>query len=126
LIRLSVQDYPDFSDGLFLDNLTYGIGKSLEYLDKVPAERTFRFGADTYSALHLIRSLETLRDFVETGPGPAAVNRFIADRYRVYRSSGGPESGQVLFTGYYEPHLERKPDARRPLSAIRCMPCPRI
>jgi len=106
LIRLSVQDYPDFSDGLFLDNLSYGIGKSLEYLDKVPAERTFRFGEDTYSALHLIRSLESLRAFVETRPGPAAVNRFIADQYRVYQSSGGPESGQVLFTGYYEPHLK--------------------
>ena len=106
LVRLAVQDYPDFSDDLFLDNLSYGIGKSLEYLNRVPAERTFRFGEDTYSALHLIRSLEILRDFVETRPGPAAVNRFIADRYRVYQSSGGPESGLVLFTGYYEPHLK--------------------
>jgi len=114
LSRLSVKEYPDFSDGLFLDNLAYGIGKSLEYLDKVPAERTFQFGEDTYSALHLIRSLETLRAFVETRPDPAAVNRFIADRYRVYRSNGGPESGQVLFTGYYEPHLEGSltPDTR--------------
>ncbi len=114
LVRLAVQDYPDFSDDLFLDNLSYGIGKSLEYLNRVPAERTFRFGEDDYSALHLIRSLEILRDFVETRPGPAAVNRFIAERYRVYRSSGGPESGQVLFTGYYEPHLKGSltPDAR--------------
>jgi membrane-bound lytic murein transglycosylase A len=106
LVRLAVQDYPDFSDGLFLDNLSYGIGKSLEYLNRVPAERTFRFGEDAYSAFHLIRSLEILREFVETRPGPAAVNRFIADRYRVYQSSGAPESGQVLFTGYYEPHLK--------------------
>ena len=114
LIRLSLQDYPDFSDGLFLDNLSYGIGKSIEYLSRVPAERTFRFGEDTYSALHLIRSLETLLAFVETRPGPEAVNQFIADRYRVYQSSGGPESGQVLFTGYYEPHLKGSltPDAR--------------
>ncbi|MBC2711198.1 MAG: MltA domain-containing protein [Desulfosarcina sp.] len=114
LIRLSVKDYPVFSDGLFLDNLSYGIGKSLEYLNKVPAERTFRFGEDTYSALHLIRSLEVLRDFVETRPDPAALSRFIADRYRVYQSIGGPESGQVLFTGYYEPHLKGSltPDAR--------------
>ncbi|MEE4113321.1 MAG: MltA domain-containing protein [Desulfobacteraceae bacterium] len=114
LVRLSVQDYPDFSDGLFLDNLSYGIGKSLEYLSRVPAERSFRFGADTYSAFHLIQSLKILRDFVETRPDPAAVNRFIADRYRVYRSSGGSESGQVLFTGYYEPHLNGSltPDAR--------------
>lgn len=114
LTRLAVQDYPEFSDGLFLDNLSYGIGKSLEYLNKVPAERTFRFGEDTYSALHLIRSLQALLDFVETRPDPAALNRFIAERYRVYQSSGGPESGQVLFTGYYEPHLKGSltPDAR--------------
>ena len=114
LIRLAVQDYPDFSDGLFLDNLSYGIGKSLEYLNKIPAERTFRFGEDTYSALDLIRSLAALRDFVETRPDPAALNRFIAERYRVYRSMGGAESGQVLFTGYYEPHLKGSltPDAR--------------
>lgn len=106
LIRLTKQQFPDFSDGLFLDNLSHGIGKSLEYLGRVPAERTFRFGEDTYSALHLLRSLEVLRDFVETRPGPEALNRFIADRYRVYRSAGDPESGQVLFTGYYEPHLK--------------------
>jgi membrane-bound lytic murein transglycosylase A len=114
LVRLAVPNYPDFSDGLFLDNLVYGIGKSLQYLNKVPAERTFRFGEDTYSAPHLIRSLEILQGFVETRPGPAAVNRFIADRYRVYQSSGGPESRQVLFTGYYEPHLSGSltPDAR--------------
>lgn len=114
LTRLSLQEYPDFSDGLFLDNLSYGIGKSLEYLYKVPAERSFRFGEDTYSALHLIRSLETLRAFVDTRPGPAVLNRFIAERYRVYQSSGGPESGRVLFTGYYEPHLKGSltPDAR--------------
>jgi membrane-bound lytic murein transglycosylase A len=114
LIRLSVKEYPDFTDGTFLDNLSYGMGKSVEYLRKVPAERIFRFGEDTYSARHLIRSLEVLRDFVETGPDPAALNRFVAARYRVYRSSGGPESGRVLFTGYYEPHLEGSltPDGR--------------
>jgi membrane-bound lytic murein transglycosylase A len=114
LVLLAKPDYPDFSDGLFLDNLSYGIGKSLEYLNRVPAERTFRFGEDRYSALHLIDSLEVLRAFVETRPDPAALNRFIADRYRVYRSVGGPSSGQVLFTGYYEPHLQGSltPDAR--------------
>jgi membrane-bound lytic murein transglycosylase A len=114
LVRLEKRDYPDFSDGLFLDNLTHGIDKSLDYLSRVPADRTFRFGADRYSALHLSRSLETLRAFVETRPDPAALNRFIADRYRVYRSVGGPESRQVLFTGYYEPHLKGSltPDAR--------------
>ena len=114
LIRLSVKQYPDFSDDLFLDNLEYGIGKSLEYLRRVPAERSFTFGEDTYSALHLTRSLESMREFVQQRPDPAAVNEFITRHYRVYQSIGGPQSGQVLFTGYYEPHLKGslRPDAR--------------
>jgi membrane-bound lytic murein transglycosylase A len=114
LIRLEKQNHPDFSDDLFLDNLAYGIGKSLEYLDGVPSERTFRFGEDTYPAMHLIRSLHVLRDFIVTRPATPALNQFIAERYRVYQSVGGPDSGQVLFTGYYEPHLggSLTPDAR--------------
>lgn len=114
LARLAVDAYPDFSDGFFLDNLSRGIGKSIEYLQRVPAERTFRFGEDTYDARHLMRSLHVLQALVETRPGPAAINRFMAQNFRVYRSTGGPESGQVLFTGYYEPHLKGSltPDAR--------------
>jgi membrane-bound lytic murein transglycosylase A len=114
LVRLSVAEYPDFSDDLYLDNLEYGIGKSLEYLKRLPAERSFLFGEDAYSAQHLIRSLEVLRDLVHHRPEPGALNDAIARRYRVYRSTGGPQSGQVLFTGYYEPHLQGRltPDAR--------------
>jgi len=114
LVRLAVDDYPDFSDGFFLDNLSHGIGKSLEYLQRVPPERTFRFGEDVYDTRHLMRSLEALQALVETRPGPEAINRFMARKFRVYRSTGGPESGQVLFTGYYEPHLKgsRTPDER--------------
>jgi membrane-bound lytic murein transglycosylase A len=114
LTRLAKEEYPDFSDGLFLDNLSYGIGKSLEYLNNVPEERIYRFGEDSFSAFHLIRSLETLRDFVDARPDPASLNRFVRDRFRVYRSVGGPDSGQVLFTGYYEPYLNGslRPDAR--------------
>ena len=105
LVRLPVEAYPDFSDGFFLDNLSHGIGKSLEYLQRVPAERRFRFGEDVYDALHLVRSLTALQSFVEQRPGPEEINRFISRHFRVYRSVGGPQSGQVLFTGYYEPHL---------------------
>ena len=114
LVRLAVDDYPDFSDGFFLDNLSHGIGKSLEYLQRVPAERTFRFGDDTYDAHHLMQSLEVLQALVDRRPGTEAINRFMAQHFRVYRSTGGPESGQVLFTGYYEPHLKGSltPDER--------------
>ena len=114
LTRLAVKDFPDFSDGFFLDNLAYGIDKSLEYLDKVPAERVFRFGDDTYSANHLMQSLETLKEVVATRPDAVAMNRFIAAHYRVYQSIGGLQKGRVLFTGYYEPQLKGSltPDGR--------------
>jgi membrane-bound lytic murein transglycosylase A len=114
LVRLSVNQYPDFHDGLYLDNLEYGIGKSLEYLRRLPPERSFSFGEDVYSAQHLMQSLEVLRDLVRERPDPGDLNDAIAERFRVYRSTGGPQSGQVLFTGYYEPHLQGslRPDAR--------------
>lgn len=114
LKRLAAADYPHFADGLFLDNLVFGIDQSVAYLDRIPTDRLFRFGRDTYSAQHLRRSLTVLRNFAEGAPGPSAVNRFIARNFRVYRSIGGPESGRVLFTGYYEPHLNGSlsPDAR--------------
>ena len=106
LVRLAAADYPDFSDGFFLDNLAYGIDNSLEYLGKVPAKRVFRFGDDTYHARHLVRSLTVLKDFLATRPDTAAINRFITANYLVYRSIGGSETGRVLFTGYYEPQLK--------------------
>jgi membrane-bound lytic murein transglycosylase A len=114
LIRLAKSAYPDFSDGLFFDNLSHGIGKSLDYLNKLPPERSFRLAEDTYSTLDLIRSLEALRDLVESRPDSTALNRIIGQRYRVYRSVGRPGTGQMLFTGYYEPHLRGSltPDGR--------------
>jgi len=105
LERLSAADYPNFSDGFFLDNIGHGIDKSLEYLERLPAERVFHFGDDAYSARHLMRSLTVLKDFLATRPDTAAINRFITENYRVYRSIGGPKKGRVLFTGYYEPQL---------------------
>jgi membrane-bound lytic murein transglycosylase A len=61
-----------------------------------------------------MQSLEVLRDLVRERPDPGDLNDAIAERFRVYRSTGGPQSGQVLFTGYYEPHLQGslRPDAR--------------
>ena len=114
LVRLAVADYPDFSDGFCMDNLGYAIDQSLAYLNRVPEQRTFRFGEDVYNALHLKRSLGALQAFTRTRPDPADMNRFIRQRFRVYRSVGGPEHGTVLFTGYFEPYLRgsRTPDDR--------------
>ncbi|MDL2269510.1 MltA domain-containing protein [Desulfosarcina sp. OttesenSCG-928-A07] len=113
MVRLDRADYPDFSDGLLLDNLVHGIDQSLVYLSKLPETRVFQFGPDSYTCRHLVESLVRLRNVVQTRPDPAALTRFITDHYRVYRSVGGPGGG-MLFTGYYEPHLHGSlvPDGR--------------
>ena len=106
LVRLAVDEYPRFSDDLSLEGLKPAIESSLLYLSRIPPDRVFDFGPDRYPAAHVARSLRRFLDVLETKPDPEAVDRLIRDHYRVYRSVGGPETGRVLFTGYYEPLLE--------------------
>jgi membrane-bound lytic murein transglycosylase A len=104
--RLSLADYPQFSDDLNLEGLAAAVQSSLTYLERIPPDRTFTFGPDAYPAAHIARSLRTFLDFLEESPDGDALNRFIRERYRLYRSIGGPETGRMLFTGYYEPLLQ--------------------
>ena len=105
LARRSTFSYPDFSDDLAMDGLEHSILKSLEYLKKVPADRTYKFGEDRFDAAHLIKSLQHFLDFVRTNPSNRELKKFIRSNYRVYQSVGRNQRGEVLFTGYYEPHL---------------------
>lgn len=106
MMRLAPSDYPEFRDDLNYEGLSDGIQSSLTYLNRVPASRMFAYGQDAFDAGHLRRSLETFLAFVRTRPDVDALNAFIRDRYRVYRSSGRDGAGEVLYTGYFEPLLE--------------------
>ena len=105
LIRRSTFSYPDFSDDLALDGLEHSILKSLDYLQKVPADRTYQFGKDRFDAAHLIKSLQHFLNFIQTNPSSKELKKFIRSNYDVYQSIGRNQKGEVLFTGYYEPHL---------------------
>ncbi|MGD2022558.1 MAG: MltA domain-containing protein [Desulfobacterales bacterium] len=105
LVHRSKFSYPDFSDDLALDGLEHSILKSLDYLQKVPADRTYQFGEDRFDAAHLITSLQHFLDFIRTNPSNKELKKFIRSNYRVYQSVGRNQRGEVLFTGYYEPHL---------------------
>jgi len=108
--RLKASDIPVFSDDMATDSLDHAIFQSLTYLNRLSPDRVFTFGTDQYDAEHLIRSLETFRELINTPPSPTSLNDFIQRRYIVYRSIGSDRSGRVLFTGYYEPFLQGSRD----------------
>jgi membrane-bound lytic murein transglycosylase A len=105
LVRKSAFSYPDFTDDLEFDGLEYSILKSMDYLQKVPADRMYQFGPDRYDAAHLMQSLQQFLDFIRTNPSSRDLEKFIRSNYLVYQSVGRDQEGEVLFTGYYEPHL---------------------
>jgi membrane-bound lytic murein transglycosylase A len=105
LVRKSGFSYPNFTDDLEFEGLEYSVLKSMAYLQKVPADRIYQFGPDQYDAAHLLQSLEQFMDFIRTNPSNRDLQKFIRSNYLVYQSVGRDQEGEVLFTGYYEPHL---------------------
>jgi membrane-bound lytic murein transglycosylase A len=103
--RISVWSYPDFADDMLYNGLEHSILKSLSYLQKIPADREFEFGPDRYNTEHMILSIQHFLEFIQSQPSPQELNEFIESNYRVYRSVGRDGRGEVLYTGYYEPHL---------------------
>jgi len=85
LRRLSPLQHPVFDDDMNFDGLKHSINKTLQYLTKIPSDRKFRFGRDTYDATHMIRSMDAFLDFIETRPSTKELQEFIQTRYRVYQ-----------------------------------------
>ena len=106
LQRLAPAKYPRFSDDILYENLESGILQSLAYLNKIPPDRVFWFHDDSYDTRHMIVSLETFLAVIQTRPDPDLLQDFISRNFLVYKSIGHEETGEVLFTGYYEPLLK--------------------
>ncbi len=106
LERLSPSAYPAFTDDMNYEGLDKSIKMSLAYLGRVPGDRVFVFGADSYSALHMIRSMEYFQKIIQSRPSSELIREMIRKDFLVYRSSGEEASGKVLYTGYYEPIIK--------------------
>ena len=105
LLPVGSISYPRFEDDLLYDGLAESIKLSLEYLQRVPSERNFQFGEDSYTATHLMRSLEQFLIFIQNQPSSKALRKFIRSEFIVYQSTGKGRTKDVLFTGYFEPLL---------------------
>jgi membrane-bound lytic murein transglycosylase A len=104
--RITRWSYPEFEDDLSYDGLQYGIKQSLAYLQQIPPDRPFVFGNDRFDTAHMIRSLQHFLAYLQRKPSRRELAGFIQTNYQVYQTSGRDGRGEVLFTGYYEPHLQ--------------------
>jgi membrane-bound lytic murein transglycosylase A len=102
LKKLSPSEYPVFSDAMNYENLCDSIDNSLLYFKRIPEQRTFTFEKKSYTAAHMIRSLEAFKAFIETSPSAKNLNTWIKEHFNVYKATGN-HNGEVLFTGYFEP-----------------------
>jgi len=95
---------PAFADDLSLESLLVAGRASLEYYERQPAGKTFRFGRDEYSVEDLKRFLADFLAFSEQVHDAGLRRDYLKKNARVYR--GGGKGREMLFTGYFEPVLE--------------------
>lgn len=100
--------YPHFQDDMNFDSLISAINKNIEYLKRLPPERPFRYGPDTFTCREVLESQKAFRRLLEQEPDIARLNRIIKENYYIYRAAGRAGNNKVLFTGYFEPVFEAR------------------
>ena len=98
--------YPEFSDDMDRNSLMAAIENSIEYLNRLPADRVLHYGPHSFTSRQVLDSQKTFLQFLQKNPNPAEVNKKIEADFLVYRATGGKNSDNVLFTGYFEPLYE--------------------
>jgi membrane-bound lytic murein transglycosylase A len=106
LAAVAGSELPVFRDDLDRESLARAVRKSLEYYARLPERTTYRMAAERFTVRDIKESLKAFLEIVETSDSPAAIQRRVSETFDVYRASGSPSSGSVLFTGYYEPVLK--------------------
>jgi membrane-bound lytic murein transglycosylase A len=102
-------------------SLKDGIDRSLEYLNRLDDSTLFRFGPDTFTASHIVKSMKAFEELIEQHPLADELAEAIETSFWVYASDANKRQNGVLFTGYYEPVLRGSlhPSARYPYPIYR-------
>lgn len=101
-------DDPALLDDADPATLRTAVGRSLDWLDGVPADSVLDFGACGVPAGALARSLQDLHAFLAGDPAASTLAGWVREHFDVVESVGG-EDGDVLFTGYFEPVIPGAP-----------------
>ncbi|MFW6146905.1 MAG: murein transglycosylase A [Thermodesulfobacteriota bacterium] len=98
--------WPEFHDDMDVDSLVLAMKRSLEYYNRLDQNAIFRFGPDKFTASHIMKSMRTFQELIQTNPDIKTLNRELREKFLLYKSAGSRKEGKVLFTGYYEPIVE--------------------
>lgn len=101
--KIPAEKWPVFEDDEDLRLLADAVTASITYYERLPGEKAFLYGPDRYTARVLGAGLRRFRDFLDTGPEPAAIDEFIRENGSVYAHHESGRLVDILFTGYYEP-----------------------
>ncbi len=118
LVHVSQGDIPPMVDDLDRVSMEIAIVRSMEYYNRLPESRIFRFGDRECTAGELKKTLRDFLDILRTSQSKDQIEKRIIENFDIYRSVGRG-GGSVLFTGYYEPilagSLERTEAYRYPI-----------
>lgn len=126
LVKIPPHMYPDFSQGFeHKTNLIQSALYSRQYLEKPSSRQFFPYLDITHE--RAIASIDAFIDVIQTARSGQELDQMIKQRFDVYQSRGyqdmnrpdtqppwtPPDTGIVLFTGYYRPIFEARlrPDA---------------
>ena len=120
--------FPPFQDDSDPASLWEAMERNLEYFNRIPPDRTFAYGRDTYSVKDVVESQEAFLSLLSEGLDPKELRRRLKREFHLYRASGRAGNKKVLFTGYFEPVFEarlapdetfRNPIYRRPDDLVK-------
>jgi membrane-bound lytic murein transglycosylase A len=106
LILVSEKKVPFIADDSNKDSLRVAIGRSIEYLRRLPEEAEFSYGSLRLSAKYLIESLYVLLDLTERMDDLHIFNRHLREYFDFYQSVGSDGRGKIIYTAYYEPVVD--------------------
>ena len=97
---------PILLDDLDQASLRQAIQRSLEYIRRLPQDRSLPCGDRQISAAALHQTLTAFEQLLSQGLPAAALNAALYDQFDVVQAAGRDGQGTVLFTGYHEMFLD--------------------
>ena len=99
-------DLSIFRDDMDRESLRRAIGRSLEYLAKLPPDQPVGEQPRKFTTLEIRESLVSFLRLLDLWERPARLAEEIRSRFELHPMAGEGGGGGILVTGYYQPVIE--------------------